>query len=196
MNLGLTGDIGSGKSTVLGVFASCGWNTFSADEAVHRLLASDPDTLEAVSARFGTGVLKEEGGVDRKALGSIVFADPDAREDLESILHPRVRIAWKHFVQVHEGALNVVEIPLLFEKRLENDFRFCVTVWAHSDVKVRRLEQRGMDLTSIKRRMDAQLPQNTKATLSHFVISNNGSIAFLEDQVRLLTEMLRSEGCS
>jgi len=196
MNLGLTGDIGSGKSTVLRIFASLGWNTFSADEAVHRLLSSDPDTIQEVSARFDSGILNPDGSVNRKSLGALVFGDPSALEALEAILHPRVRADWKEFLRHHEGELNVVEIPLLFEKRLENDFMFCVTVWAHSDVKIRRLEQRGMDLAAIKRRINAQLPQNTKATLSHFVLLNNGSITFLEDQIRLLTDRLRPKGCS
>lgn len=194
MNLGLTGDIGSGKSTVLRIFPSLGWNTFSADESVHHLLSSDPDTIREVTDRFGSGILNPDRSVNRKTLGELVFGDSSALEALEAIVHPRVREAWKAFLRTHEGDLNVVEIPLLFEKRLENDFRFCVTVWAHSDVKIRRLEQRGMDLAAIKRRINAQLPQNTKATLSHFVLLNNGSITFLKDQIRLLTDRLRSEG--
>ena len=127
--MAVTGPLASGKSTFVKMLGDLGAETVSADEIVHHLLAEDEETVAAVTQRFGEEVRGEEG-VDRKALGQDVFGDAEALQDLEGILHPRVREETDRRATVSDADLFVAEIPLLFEGEEEQPHsgRFDVTV--------------------------------------------------------------------
>src|SRR5690606_9683355 len=113
LRLGLTGNIGCGKSTAGLLFAQAGFARSDSDLVVKELLRSDPEVINAVSGRFGKGVLLPEGGVDRAALAGIVFQDKAQLQWLEKLLHPRVAHVWQARLAADPQADWCVEIPLL-----------------------------------------------------------------------------------
>ncbi len=190
MVIGLTGGIGSGKSTARAVFVAQGYSSVDTDAIVHSLLDSDEATIQEVVEAFGEGVWKPEGGVDRKALGSIVFSDAEALGLLEAILHPRVREFWETEIARDPDGDWVVEIPLLFEKNLQNRVDFTVCVFTDLSTQVERLERKGIGRAQALARIDRQMPLAEKAERADCVLLNEGSLEFLEDQVKTLLARL------
>src|SRR5215213_12000721 len=128
VTISVTGPLASGKSTFVEMLGDFGAETVSADEIVHHLLAEDEETVESVVQRFGEAVRSEGGGIDRKALGGEVFGDPEALQDLEEILHPRVREETERRAGASGAQLFVAEIPLLFEGERSGQFDVTVAV--------------------------------------------------------------------
>lgn len=184
LKVGLTGDIGSGKSTALRVFAESGFRTSSTDQIVHKLLKSDESTIRSVEEIFGPAILLKEGGVDRKKLGEIVFQAPEKLVLLEKLIHPKTREIWEQAIKDAGKQDVIVEIPLLFEKRLENHFDYSVTIYSSLDVKTERLKGRNLNEAAIHARLNAQLDQDSKANQSDFLILNNGTLDFLRKQIQ------------
>jgi dephospho-CoA kinase len=194
MILGLTGGFGCGKSTAAKLFAERGFRHIDSDGVVReRVLTSAPVTA-ALRARYGDGVFTAEGLVDRPALAAIVFADDSERLWLEELTHPL-------FFDIARGMMRselqsdwVVEVPLLFEKSLENWFDFTVCVACDPSSQLARLEQRGLDLALAGQRISKQLPLVRKIELSDFVLWNDGSTGFLKEQVdRIANSLDRSK---
>ena len=170
--------------------AGLGWHTLQTDAVVRRLLAEDAGIRETLAGRWGAEVLAEDGGVDRKAVGRIVFASEGELDWLEGVLHPRVREVWEAFLREAPGGRRLVEIPLLFEKKLETAFDFTVCVGSSREVADRRLRDRGFASQDIGRRRRRQLPLDEKVRRSDFVISNSGSLEFLQQQCTRLNDLL------
>ncbi|MCH2387742.1 MAG: dephospho-CoA kinase, partial [Opitutales bacterium] len=120
MVIGLTGGMGSGKSTAARLFEDQGFQRIDCDEIAHDLLREDEDVNRCIKKAFGTDAFDRDGQVDRTALGGIVFESGDNLLRLEAILHPRIRDTWLARVASDTEARWVVEIPLLFEKNLQN----------------------------------------------------------------------------
>jgi dephospho-CoA kinase len=136
--------------------------------------------VAAIAARFGRGVLTDDGAVDRKRLAALVFADADARRDLEAILHPAVYAAidaWMGRQQAAGVDLAVAEIPLLFETGHAADFDRVVATVCEADQQVARAAARGGDVADIRRRLAAQWPAEEKARRAHLVIRTDGTLA-------------------
>lgn len=190
MKLGLTGGMACGKSTVAAIFAEAGWGRLDSDEIVRTLLREDADVIAEVRREFGAGVIGPEGAVDRRRLAEQVFPQPAALQRLEAILHPRVRERWKASVARKSAAHWIVEIPLLFEKALEKEFDFTLCVASHPAVQAQRLTSRGLSPEEASQRIARQLPLAQKIERADFVITNNGSLAFLRDQVTRLIQLL------
>ncbi len=190
MVIGVTGGIGCGKSTAARMFEELGWGRVETDEIVRDLLRSDAQVAEAIRREFGEGVFAPDGGVDRRLMAAVVFPDREALKRLEAILHPRVREAWKARVARPVPANWVVEIPLLFEKSLEKEFDFTVCVASDPRVQAQRLALRGLPPQEAAQRIARQLPLAQKIERADFVLTNNGSLAFLRDQVLRLTHQL------
>ncbi len=182
MRIGLTGGIGSGKSTASKVFRDLGFNTLSTDEAVHALYAGDAVLRQKLASRFGGGIITKEGDIDRKALAEIVFQDVQARKDLESIVHPMVRDYWLN-ATANKDERWLVEIPLLFENKLDTLFDHTVCVVVSPSVQTERLKLRGMDIVDAQRRITQQLPLDEKIRRADCVIWNDGSISSLNQQI-------------
>lgn len=182
LRIGLTGGIGCGKSTVGALFAEAGWSVVSTDAIVRDLLASDSMVIDALRERWGSAVFDAAGCVDRGAVAGRVFSAKDELEWLEGLLHPRVREHWQAAVKAQAGANWVVEIPLLFEKRLEKEFDFSVCVTCPEAIVVARMALRGFSRVAIEQRSKRQMVLSEKVGRADYVITNAGSLEFLKAQ--------------
>jgi dephospho-CoA kinase len=182
MKVGLTGGIGCGKSTVVGLFKQAGWQTIESDAIVRTLLADEVDVQSRLRERWGAAVFGEDGSVDRKAVAKRVFSDPEALKWLEDLLHPLVRERWEAAVAGGSPGHWLVEIPLLFEKRLETRFDLTVCVESPPDVVENRMVARGYTEAEIAQRRERQMPLEEKIKRADHLISNAGSLEFLKQQ--------------
>ncbi|MFL5888400.1 MAG: dephospho-CoA kinase [Solirubrobacteraceae bacterium] len=193
--VGLTGGVGSGKSTALEVLERLGAATLSTDAVVHDLYASD-EVRDAVVERFGPAVASD-GDVDRAALAARAFATPEDRAWLEGLLWPRVgkRIAAWRVEQLERDpppVALVVEVPLLFEAGMEGAFDATIAVVADEEVRARRAAGRGHEAAD--ERVARQLPQDEKATRADHAVVNDGTIEDLERTLSSVVGMLTAAG--
>lgn len=199
--MGLTGGIGSGKSTVTRILAELGATTIDADAIVHELQAPGQPMLRALAAAFGESILTPEGALDRKGLGAIVFRDEAARARLGEIVHAPVigEMMRRAKAALDRGdPLVVLDIPLLFEGRVSGRgsgalMRFDVTVcvWVDEATQLARtMERDRCDEAEARRRMAAQLPIDRKRELADYVIDNSGTPEQTRAQVEALVHAL------
>ena len=188
--VGLTGGMGCGKSTVAALFAEQGFRRLDADQVVRDELLPSADIAQAVRQRLGAAMMSADGRVRRDKIAEKVFADPAALAWLEDLLHPRLLARWKEIFAVEEGVAFIVEVPLLFEKGLENWFDSIVCVTTDSATQLRRLEQRGVPPEQARQRLVKQLPLARKCELADHVLLNDGSPEFLKEQVTALADRL------
>lgn len=186
--VGLTGGIGTGKSTVASMFEQLGAVLVDADAIVHELQAPGQPLLQQIADRFGESVIDASGALDRAALGAIVFRDADARADLGRLVHPPVRVEMQRRVDAavaRDEALVIVDIPLLFEGRRTQPPRqpdplglqAIILVYAPREIQIeRQIRRDGADPGEAERRIDAQMSIEDKRELADFVIDNSGSL--------------------
>lgn len=178
--VGLTGGIGSGKSTVARIFRERGVPVVDADQVARDVVEPGTDGLEAVVDAFGDAVLDPHGRLDRKALGERVFGDEAARKELEGILHPRIAAAsMERFAQLaREGHLYAIyEAALLVENGSHRMVQALVVVSASERTQIERVMARdGLDEAAAKQRIAAQLPLSEKIAVADYVIDNDGSL--------------------
>ena len=187
--VGLTGGIGSGKSTVARLLEDRGAVVFDADLLAREAVEPGTPGHAAVIERFGADVLAPGGELDREALASIVFADPSARRDLEQIVHPEVRRLFAEGSEAYRDTDRVVvfSAPLLVESGMHTAFEILVVVSATVATQIERLmRQRGMSEASIRARIDAQAPLEDKAAVADFLVDNEGTLDELVSQVERL----------
>ena len=165
----------------------------SADAVVRRLLSEDHSVIDSVIEHFGTELKNESGSIDRRALAKIVFQSKSDLEWLESLLHPLVRESCEAFFKAHNAQLACVEIPLLFEKRLEKEYDLVVSIISSDANANIRLRLKGYSDMDIAFRRQQQLPNSLKAERSDFVLINDGSLNFLEQQIITLLSTLKHQ---
>ena len=192
MILGITGGIGCGKSTAARHFEKQGFRRLDMDELVREKALTSPEVVSALRGRFGSGVVDSDGNVDRRALGGFVFKDDVDRIWLEQLTHPIVFSLTRSALAENRSADWAVEVPLLFEQSLENWFDFTLCVACAASQQLVRLEQRGMNRALAGQRISKQLPLARKIELADFVLWNDGSVEFLQEQVDRLVDSLRS----
>ncbi len=194
IRIGLTGVLGSGKSTVLGLFAQQAMPVLEADDVAREVLAPGEAAAKKTIKAFGLDILKQDGAIDRAKLAKIVFADGRKLERLNLIVHPPVRRQIKRFLvaQKAEGKhLCAVSVPLLYETGLEKLFDVVVVVAASKDVVLRRVEQSGrMGRNEALRRLKFQMPLTEKCKRADYVLDNGGSRVKLRKQVQDLLKEL------
>jgi len=195
LRIGLTGNVASGKSSVVRVWRSLGAAVVDADELARRAVEPGSAGLAAIAERWGAGVLDPAGALDRAALRRIVFSDPAERERLEAIVHPAVAALrdeeYERFAARGEP-LVVADIPLLYEVGLEDQFDVVVLVDAPEEVRLRRMvEDRGQDPEEARRMIRAQMPASLKRARADVVIDNAGSLEELEARAREVWRELR-----
>lgn len=192
--LGLTGSIGMGKSTAAGMLRRLGVPVHDADAVVHRLLAKDRHVKEEIAAQFPNAVT--DGAIDRQALGGTVFSDPAAREELEKILHPRVRAAAKKFLrdQARRGAqLVVLDIPLLYETGGEANVDAVLVVSAPKFLQTQRVLSRpGMSIERFNGIMASQVPDVEKRRRADFIVETGIGRAYTFRRLQQLVRALRA----
>lgn len=189
MVIAITGGLGTGKTTVLKIFASLGAATISADDIVHDLLKREDIKIQIGDA-FGRQVFSGKE-INRKALARTVFSSEKKRKELEAILHPRVFDEIESFINAHKGRDVVVEIPLLFETGTQKRYNRVITVTADREVVIKRLREKGMDPEEMRQRLFHQMPIEEKSKRSDFVIDNSDGIEETRRQVqRIWKELL------
>jgi dephospho-CoA kinase len=185
--IGLTGGIGTGKSTVARMLAARGAAVVDADRLAREVVEPGMPALAEIAAEFGPGVLQGDGSLDRTALGALVFADEARRERLNAITHPRVGALMQERVAaaLHSDApLVVVDIPLLFEGARQGMFEGVLLVWAPPAMQLARLVERdGWSEDEARARLATQMPVDDKRALATWVIDNSGTVAQTEVQV-------------
>jgi dephospho-CoA kinase len=187
VTIAVTGPFASGKSTLVRLLGELGAETVSADEIVHDLLAEDEATISSVAERFGDDVRGEQG-VDRRALGRKVFGDPEALQDLENILHPRVHRETQRRISVSEASLFVAEVPLLFEGGSSADYDYTVAVIVPEQRRRAWAAERGVDEAALIAIETRQLRQEEKARRADVVVQNDGDVDKLRRQAEELRE--------
>jgi dephospho-CoA kinase len=171
--LGLTGGIGMGKSACADLLCARGVSVIDTDEVARELVEPGEPALEEIRQTFGPTVITSDGRLRRGELARRVFADPGAREQLEQILHPRIRRVWQRRVDgLRAGgrALTVVVIPLLFETQAESELDATICVACSAATQRTRLNVRGWSAEQITQRVASQLPIEDKMTRATYVI--------------------------
>jgi dephospho-CoA kinase len=193
LRVGLTGGIGSGKSEVSKRLAAQGAVIIDADAIAREVVAPGTDGLADVVEAFGKEILRADGELDRPRLGDIVFADPELREKLNAIIHPRVGARMAELEQgAGPGAIVVHDVPLIAESGLASAYDLVVVVDVPPRLQVERLvRNRGMTREQAQARMAAQASREQRLAIAGIVIDNSGSRAELDRQVGDLWAELR-----
>ncbi|HNC22735.1 MAG TPA: dephospho-CoA kinase [Opitutaceae bacterium] len=189
MSIGITGGMGCGKSTVAKLMEKKGFERIDSDAIVREKVLTLASVRDQIRGHFGDAVMNADGTVDRAKLGARVFADDAELAWLEELTHPHVFACWREAFAAAKRDV-VVEVPLLFEKNLENWFDFTVCVACAPAQQLARLEQRGLPHALAEQRISKQLPLARKIELADFVLWNDGSAEFLENQVDHLVNAL------
>jgi dephospho-CoA kinase len=198
LRVALTGGIATGKSYVLDRLRRRGVPCLDADALVHGIEAAGTESTREIAARFGPDVIAADGSVDRRKLGSIVFADESARRDLEAIVHPAVYRAiaagLRAFELTEKPALAVVDVPLLFESGHALNFDKVIATVCPIEMQTARLLERGVSELEARQRLAAQLPSAEKAARADFVVRTDGSFADTDRQVDDVLRVLAGGG--
>lgn len=184
MYLGLSGGIGSGKSTVAKILSNLGAVVIDADVIAREVLESNQAGYQKAIEVFGESILDSDLRIDRKRLAELVFQNSDELAKLEAIVHPAViaRVAQiRH--SLPESTVVVYDTPLLFEKNLQGQFDKVLIVVTDSEHRKARLIERGLEIRDIEARIANQATDSQRRTVADFVIENNGSPEQLQDQV-------------
>jgi len=185
--VGLTGNIGSGKSTVAQMLSERGATIIDADVLARRAVERGTAAYDKIVARWGSDILALDGHLDRAALRRVVFSDHDQLEELNQIVHPeveRLRTRLVEQARVRNDRIVVCDIPLLFERHMTDRFDRIILVDAHRAVRLERLvEDRGLNETEAMDMIAAQMPAELKRARADFVIDNDGTLTHLERRV-------------
>jgi dephospho-CoA kinase len=199
MHVGLTGGVASGKSTVAAILRDLGALVIDADVLAREVVAPGTPGLDAVVRAFGPEVVGPDGALDRGRLGSIVFADPALRADLEAIIHPLVR-ARAHEIEeaAPAGVLVVQDIPLLVESGQASSFDAVLVVDVPEDVQVdRAVRERGWTEEQARSRVAAQVTRGDRLAAATHVIDNTGTLEDLRQRVtEVFDELVSAEAPS
>jgi dephospho-CoA kinase len=195
MVIGLTGGIASGKSTVAGMFADLGAVVIDADKIARDVVAPGQEGLHSIVLHFGEEILDQEGRLDRKKMGEIVFSDEEARKHMNSLLHPLIR---KRMEQEKQKALLlhppliILDIPLLYESNWQAKLEKVVVVYVPEQLQLQRLMNRNhLTQEEAEQRISAQMSIEEKKKRADFLIDNSGTMEETKEQVDLLFGQLR-----
>ena len=196
--VGLTGGVATGKSTVSAMFGALGCLIIDADRLAREVVEPGQPAYAQIVSAFGRGVLRPDGGIDRKALGTVVFADPAARERLESFTHPairdRIRARLAELGAAGFEGVVILDAPVMVESGDSQDVDRLVVVTADEPAQVARQQARdGLEPEDARRRIRSQMPLDEKARLAHYLIDNSGELGATEARVREVHRALRQE---
>lgn len=196
LRIGLTGGIGSGKSTVAARLAAHGAVIVDADRIAREVVEVGTPGLAAVVEAFGPGILTADGALDRPALAAVIFSDPEARARLDAIVHPLVRQrAGEVERAAPPDAVVVHDVPLLVETGQAASYDLVLVVEADEEARVRRLVARGLSEDDARSRVAAQASDDQRRAVADVVLDNSGTTEQLTDQVqRFWAEHVRGRG--
>jgi dephospho-CoA kinase len=191
VNVGLTGGLGSGKSTVAALLGEHGAVIIDADVVAREVVQAGTPGFAAVVARFGPGVVGPDGELDRAALARVVFADGAALDELNAIVHPLVGSRSAELAAaVPPGAVVVHDIPLLAENGLANRFDTVVVVEADREIRLARLAERGLTRAEAEARMAAQATDEQRRAIADEIVRNDDDLDSLARQIDRLWDRL------
>lgn len=182
--IGLTGNIGCGKSTVAAMLQDLGAEVIDADTVAHQIMAPPGPVYDAVVREFGVRILAPDGTIDRRKLGEIVFSDPAALRTLDSLVHPATSATIRQMIATSAAPVVVVEAIKLIEA---GTYRICDAVWIVTCTREQQLQRlvatRGLSVADAERRINAQTPISEKRRYADVIIDNSGSLAETRRQV-------------
>ena len=185
--VGLTGGIGSGKSTVAGMFAARGVTVVDADQVARELVAPGSPALDDIKQHFGERVCKPDGSLDRAALRELVFSDPAQRQQLEAILHPLILERMHSAAEHAPGPYCILVMPLLLEAQQQHAVDRVLVIDCTPELQRQRAMSRdGVSAAEVERIMAAQLSREQRLAAAHDVLVNDGDLQQLETQVQAL----------
>ncbi len=191
LKIGLTGNIGSGKTLISGVFSSLGIPVYHADEVSKKFL-DDPKVKNEILKHFGYGILTNDHEINRRSLASIVFTDEKALLVLNSILHPRVKRDFRKWTELQINIQYVIqEAAIIFESGFRKEYDYVIHVSCPKETAIDRVVKRDkIDGHSVLRRMQFQLEDAEKSMLSDFVIRNDGSELVIPQVIAIHNQLL------
>lgn len=192
--IGVTGGIGSGKSSAAALFAELGADVVDTDDIAHALTRPGGKAMPDIAAAFGAGVIAADGSLDRAAMRKLVFADPAQRKILEGILHPLIRTEARRRVADSAAPYVLLVVPLLLESAGYPDLvRRILVIDCDESLQVSRTMQRsGLTAEAVHAIMAAQLPRRQRLSRADDVLHNDGDLAGLRTQVGALHERYRN----
>jgi len=184
LRVGLTGNVGAGKSTVESLFAEWGATVIDTDELARAVVQPGSDTLRRIEAEWGDRVMAADGGLDRAAMRRLAFTDPAARRRLEEILHPAILQRCREAMieaEAREDRIVIAVVPLLFETGMEDEFDVVLLVDAPLESRIQRLvDGRGLAAEEARAIAAAQMPAEQKRARAHLVLDNDSDMTVLE----------------
>jgi dephospho-CoA kinase len=194
--VGLTGGIASGKSTVASILRRLGAAIVNADELAREVVEPEQDAWKEIIETFGHDILRADKTLDRKKLRTLVFDRPEARKQLEAIIHPRVRALAERKINALKAAgspVIVYEVPLLFEGQIHLWLRPVILVACDVRTQKKRLLERDqLTESEAEKHIASQMSLEEKRKLADYVIENNGSLADLEQEVRSVLHKIQA----
>ena len=188
--VGLTGGIGSGKSTVLKQFEDLGINTYSADKAAKKLINSDEDLIESIKSLFGDNIY-DNNILDTIKLSKIVFQDSHKLESLNSIIHPAVTKDFKSFIKTTHGDYIVKEVAIIFETNTEDNYDKIILVRASTEDRIKRVVLRdNITKDDVIRRINNQIDDSTIIDKCDYVIDNNNLMELKEKVINIHKDLI------
>jgi dephospho-CoA kinase len=195
--VGLTGGIGSGKSTVAAMLAARGAVVVDADAIAREVVEPGRPALARLVERFGPEILAPDGSLDRAALAAAAFVSEEAKKDLEAITHPAIAEEFlRRVAEAPPDAIVVHDVPLLVESARGYDYGAVIVVEAPLEVRLARLEARGVPREDAQRRIAHQASDEERRKVATWVVDNSGDLARLEAQVEGIWRELRARAAS
>ena len=192
--IGITGNIATGKTTVVNMLADLGADTIDADQLVHQMMGPNSELAEPLAAEFGDGIVNEDGSINRPALGQIAFSDPEKLARLEHLIHPHVVARMVGAIEEPGADVLVLDAIKLIEAGIADH---CDEIWvvdADTETRIQRIvERNGVDEAEALRRIRAQPPQEEKLARADRVIDNSGELEETLAQVTAAWTSLTSQ---
>lgn len=191
LRVALTGGIGSGKSSVAELFGRLGAPIIDADLIARELTRIGHPLLQEIGHAFGAGVINADGSLNRRALGNLVFANPDQRRQLEQILHPPIRREMEHRLRACAAPYAILVIPLLLETRQQDIADIIIVVDLPEQLQIKRVMQRdGLSEDQVRGILAAQCQRSERLAAADYLIDNSGGLDQLIDQVENIHQRL------
>lgn len=192
--IGLTGGIGSGKSTVAKFLMEMGFPVYNSDTRAKELVNENDDLKSKIVSLLGEKAYDNEGKYDRKYVGDLVFNNKDLLEKLNSLIHPAVALDFAHWVHSQTAPLLFKETALLFELRLHEKTDASLLVTADDNIRMKRVMDRdGKTYREVENVMDKQMSEREKCRKADFIIYNNGNLEELESETKSIVEAIKDK---
>ena len=191
--VGLTGGIGSGKSTVARMFAELGVPVYFADDEAKKLMVTSEPLIAGIKKRFGEKAY-DESGLNTRYLAKVVFNDQESLRALNEMVHPEVEKHFKDWVTKQDAAYVIQENPLLFEKDRQDQYDATIVVVAPTQMRIDRVKARdGVSRTEVEARIQNQMDQGYKVERADYIIENVGDLSSCRESVRVIDKNILSK---